>query len=315
MIYRNLGRTGLKTSILSLGTGGARRLGQDTGLGIDGQKRLVAKALEHGINTFDTSCQYGNSETILGKCLTGVDRESYILSTKWSPENVENTDKDLSKELEKSVTESLKRLRTNHIDVMLFHGITPTIYKPVVDKLYPTMIRLKEKGYLRHIGFSTKFTEDPGQDAALIALANDPEAWDVIMLKYGILNQHAEKKILPLARKYGVGVMNMAAVRVKLPDPYLLKNLIADWKARGLIAHDSLPPDNPLGWLLHDNVSSIISAGYKFAAEPESISTVLTGTATINHLEENVEALKYPELSPDDNQTLKDLFSHIVEYA
>ena len=49
MIYRNLGRTGLKTSILSLGTGGARRLGQDTGLGIDGQKRLVAKALEHGI--------------------------------------------------------------------------------------------------------------------------------------------------------------------------------------------------------------------------------------------------------------------------
>ncbi len=70
-----------------------------------------------------------------------------------------------------------------------------------------------------------------------------------------------------------------------------------------------------MGWLLNDDVKSVIDAGYKFAAEPQSISTVITGTATISHLESNVRYLENPALNHMDTQKLKELFSHIVEYG
>ena len=135
------------------------------------------------------------------------------------------------------------------------------------------------------------------------------------MLKYGILNQSAAAKILPLARNHNIGVINMAAVRVKLPDPILLEQLISKWKSSGLIDYDSLPTNNPLGWLVKDNVKSVIEAGYKFAAEPSSISTVLTGTASVEHLKMNVESMKEPSLIEDHMDRLKATLSHIIEYA
>ena len=135
------------------------------------------------------------------------------------------------------------------------------------------------------------------------------------MLKYGILNQHAAKEILPLALKHQVGTINMAAVRVKLPDANLLEELIAKWKSSGLIDINSLPSSDPLGWLIEGNVTSVIEAGYKFAAEPESISTVLTGTASIPHLKMNVESIREPNLKKEHLDRLKNTLSHIVEYA
>ena len=107
----------------------------------------------------------------------------------------------------------------------------------------------------------------------------------------------------------------MAAVRVKLPDPTLLEELIENWKSIGLIAYDSFPTVNPLGWLIKGNVRSVIEAGYKFAGEPNSISTVLTGTSSIEHLRMNVESMKEPWLSEDHMDRLKNTLSHIVEYA
>ena len=65
---------------------------------------------------------------------------------------------------------------------------------------------------------------------------------------------------------------------------------MADWKRRGLIPADGLPDVGPLGWLVHDDVDSIVSAGYKFAADHPGVSTVHTGTANIDHVEKNVAA-------------------------
>ena len=118
-----------------------------------------------------------------------------------------------------------------------------------------------------------------------------------------------------LAREHDVGIMNMAAVRVKLPDPAFLEELIASWKARREIPEDSLPVRNPLGWLVHGDVDSVISAAYKFAADHPAIATVLTGTATIAHLEQNVSALDAPALPEADKDRLINLFGDIVEYA
>ena len=314
MIYRVLGKTGLNTSLLSLGTGGARKLGQTKGLSLLEQKKLVYKAFELGVNFIDTATSYDKSEQILGKILKDIQRQNYFLATKWAPRQ-EYDELGDEKQLELSVDASLRKLKTDCIDVMFLHGLLPGDYETATRRFYPKMMELKKKGKIRFLGFSTRFKIDHAQEAAKKALSSDPEIWDVIMLKYGILNQNVEKEILPLALKHNVGIMNMAAVRVKLPDPELLEKLIQEWKQKGLVDTNAIPDRKPLDWLIHHDVTSVIDAGYRFAAEPFSISTVISGTANINHLEKNAQSLEKPHLPEEDSQRLKEVFSHIVQYA
>jgi L-galactose dehydrogenase len=314
MIYRRLGRTNLSVSLLSLGTGGARRLGQAMGMTLLDQQRLVHHAMDLGVNLIDTAEQYGESESIVGRCLRGIPRNDYFLSTKWSPrvgkEFVPNP-----VALQASVERSLQRLGTDYIDVMLFHGPRVAEYDAVVDQLYPVLNALRNAGKVRYVGLSTPFVHDPAQEVARIALTEHPAMWDVVMLKYGILNQYAANEILTLAARHDVGVMNMAAVRVKLPDAVLLEALIKKWKDDKLIARNALPDTDPLGWLIHDDVGSVIEAGYRFAAEPSVIATVLTGTSSIEHLNANARCLETPKLVSAHSSRLKALFGGIVEYA
>ena len=322
MPRRTLGRTGLSVSLLSLGTGGARQFGSVAGLGAEAQRALVTRALQLGVNLFDTSPGYG-TEAMLGAALEGVPRSDYILCTKWDPKpffpggaasEEEEADVDAVTALTRSVEESCRALNTDYIDVCFFHGVPPEHYDECVDKMYDAMEAQRAAGRVRFIGLSTQFSASPGQEVAQIALERHPEKWDVLMLKYGILNQHAAQTILPLAARHDVGVLNMAAAREKLPDPTLLEETIARWGAEGQLP-EALPAENPLGWLLSPDASTVVSAGYKFGAEPPEVSSVLTGTATMAHLEENAEALVGPPLPAAHSSRLRHLFGDIVEYA
>ena len=141
----------METSILSLGTGGARQFGQTMGHSIKDQTELVHAALDMGINIFDTSTHYGRSESILGNCLSSVRRDSFFVCTKWpARDETGNTILDPAK-LIGSVHKSLARLQTDYIDIMLFHGIMPDEYYSIVENLYPTMTQLKSQGKIRSI--------------------------------------------------------------------------------------------------------------------------------------------------------------------
>ncbi len=314
MQYRTLGRTGLRVSLASFGTGGPSNLGQRTGLTPREQDALVRRCLDLGINLFDTSAEYGDSEEVLGRALRDVPRDSYILATKWAPDK-DGALKSGTQELVDSLEQGLSRLRTSYVDIMQFHGLLASHYQAVVERFYPTMLRLREQGKLRFIGFSERFFSDPRHEAVTLALETHPEHWDTVMLKYGILNQYAARVALPLAQRHNIGVLNMAAVRVKLTRPSELEALVWEWKERGLIPADSLPEKDPLGWLVHDNVDSVVSAGYKFAADHPAISTVLTGTSRIANLERNVAALERPALPYSDRLQLVKLFGDLAEPA
>ena len=317
MQYRPLGKTGIRTPILSLGTGGPSLMGQKSNRSQSDQNALVRYCLDNGINLFDTAPIYLQSEKILGKALKTVPRESYVLVTKWVPNNHTDIRKiaDNPELMIESINKSLKRLQTDYIDVMLFHGVMPEIYDLLVERFYETSAKLKETGKIRFLGLSTRIRDDLKQETALRALELHNNLWDVIMVKYGILNQYASKKILPLALRHNVGVINMAAIRVKLHNPELLVNLVEQWKKLGYIAENSLSQTNPLDWLINKNVNSIASAGYKFAADHPAISSVLTGTSSIKNLNNNIAALEQPYLRKSDSDRLKKLFGDIVEYA
>lgn len=314
MLYRTLGRTGLDVSLLSYGTGGPRLFGQRTEMQLSEQKTLIRRCLDLGINLFDTAEKYGQSEGILGECFDGVPRDSYHVITKWNMDD-DGTATKGPEDLSNAIDRSLRLLRTDYIDVFMFHGLTDANHDEAVEVYHPLFQLLQSEGKIRSIGLSTFFMHDPAQIGALKALQLNPDLWDVIMIKYGILNQHAANEILPLAQKHNVGVVNMAAARVRLPDPKLLAETVTEWKAKGYFAADSLSNKDPLGWLVHDDVESVVAAGYKFAAEHPAISTVLTGTASLDHLEENARALENPRLAEVDTRRLVEVFGDIVEYA
>ena len=135
------------------------------------------------------------------------------------------------------------------------------------------------------------------------------------MLKYGIFNQYGTKEALPLVLKHNTGIMNMSPIRLNIPNPDRLEALITSWKQTGFIPQDSLPDKDPLGWLVHDDVDSVVSAGYKFAADHLAISTVVIGTINMEHLEKNVAALEKPYLPEADKKRLIELFSETEEWA
>ena len=324
MQYRTLGRTGLNVSLLGFGTGGPRSFGQESEVTFEQQKALVHHCLDSGINLFDTAQGYGDSELLLARTLEGVPRDRYVLSSKWdhtewkSARGTGKPDGPIWKDPEKiaeGVEERLQRLQTNHLDIFHIHGVMPEQSAVVADRFGPVITRLKEQGKIRFLSLSERFISDPKHEGCIAGMKRNPELWDIIMLKYGILNQWAAREALPRAQETGAGVMNMAAVRIKLPDPAKLETLIAEWKERELVGRDSVPDKNPLDWLIHDDVTSVVDAAYKFGADHPAIATLLTGTINIEHLKQNIAAMEQPRLPEDDHEKIVQLFSHIAEYA
>jgi aryl-alcohol dehydrogenase-like predicted oxidoreductase len=312
MEYRTLGRTDFRVSVASLGTGGPSVFGQATGLTEAASHRLLRRAFDLGINLIDTAAGYRESEALLGRGLQGIPRHRYFLATKWSPLEGEEPKTDPA-ELVGSVERSLERLQTDVIDLMQLHGVVPGAYRQVADTFYPALVRLREQGKIRWIGITERFFHDPEHRMLPVALADD--CWDTIMLKYGILNMAAARAVLPLAQERNVGVLNMASVRVKLTRPEELSALIADWKRRGLVGRAALPDADPLGWLVRNEVDSVVAAGYKFALDHPAVSTVLTGTADPAHLEANVAAILGPPLPGPDRARLEAVFGPLTEAA
>ena len=309
MEYRTLGRTGLRVSVIGIGTGGPSNFGQSSGVPEEDVARMVGKALDLGINFFDTSAAYRESEAILGRALEGVGRDRYILATKFQPRvDEEPVGADA---VTASVEHSLERLRTDAIDVLQFHGVAPEHYREAVDQLMPAVIRLREQGKIRFVGISETYARDPKHEMIAEALADGH--FDTAMVGYNLLSPTAEHEALPLCQAKDVGVICMVAVRRALSRPDVLLENLGDVRERGLIDRDSLPAEDPLGWLVKGQVASLPAAGYKFAAAHPAISTVLTGTARIAHLEANVDAILGPGLPDEDMARLHDLFGEVWE--
>ncbi|MEA2640229.1 MAG: hypothetical protein QOF51_1623 [Chloroflexota bacterium] len=320
MTFRTLGRTGLEVSVVSLGTGGQSRLGQLTHGDRAASARVIRRALELGINLIDTAPNYADTEEFLGEVLGDVPRTAYLLATK-APITTRRgpaTPDDIVASCE----QSLRRLRTDYVDGLQLHNVGPEDYDAVVEHLYPALQRLKEQGKVRFLGLTERqegrngtspgrATGDPAH--AALSRALDDDIWDTIGVKYGVLNQVAEHEVFPKALARNVGVLNMSAVRVKLAQPDQLAALTADWKARGLLDEDALPERDPLEFLVKGDVPSVIAAGYKFALDHPAITSVLVGTGSVAHLEENVAAALGAPLPSADAVHLRKLFGHIAE--
>ncbi|MEK6613689.1 MAG: aldo/keto reductase, partial [Candidatus Binatota bacterium] len=291
MEYTILGRTGLKVSVAGLGCGGPSRLGQRANKSEKDSIALVRQALDTGVNLLDTAEVYGTEE-IVGKALEGVPRDQVVISTKKAFPL--RDPKDPVGELKKSLEQSLRRLRTDYIDIYHVHGVEPQEYSYVSDNLVADLLRLKEQGKIRFMGVTEAFIEDTKHQMLQRALEDD--CWDVIMVGFNILNQSARTAVFSRALKKNIGVLVMFAVRKALSQPASLSEIWAELRQKGLVDGGS-SVGGPLDFLIKEGSSSTIpEAAYRFCRHEPGVHVVLSGTGSPDHLKANIESLTKPPL-------------------
>jgi L-galactose dehydrogenase len=297
-----LGRTGLNVSVMGLGGGGDSRLGvkADTAEAT----RLVRLALDRGVNFIDTAEAYGTEE-VVGRALSEVRRTDVVLSTKKTTFG----ERPLQPEsVVASLEASLKRLRTDYVDVYHLHGVAPEDYADLRERIVPVLLELRRQGKIRFLGITEKFVVDPQHRMLEQALIDD--IWDVVMVGFNFLNQSARERVFNRTRARNIGTLIMFAVRRALSQPERLAEILTDLAERGQISPEQALEG--LSFLVQPGVAgSIPEAAYRFCHYEPGAHVVLSGTSRESHLLENVTSLGLPELPPATRARLIELFSGV----
>jgi aryl-alcohol dehydrogenase-like predicted oxidoreductase len=282
--YRTFGRTGLELSTVSMGS---NRLG-DPGVDPAQWPPIVARAIELGVNFFDTSISYnqGRSEDVLGVVSSRYDKRIY-LATKVGVEMMSNdfTNREFSAQtILRDVDGQLKRLRRDTIDMYMLHS--PSAEQLDRDDWAVAIEQLKRAGKVRWFGVSE---HDHASGVRAIELGAD-----LLQIEYDLLSPSAEDELLPLARKHDIGIM------VRTP---LARGILSGKFPRG----QALPPDQqwrrPRGdqlllrlerveqlRFLERSGQTLTQAALRWVLQQPGVHCIVPGARTVEQLEENVAA-------------------------
>jgi aryl-alcohol dehydrogenase-like predicted oxidoreductase len=307
MDYTTLGRTELKVSVAGLGCGGPSRLGLRDNKSQRDCVALVRQALDLGVNFLDTAEVYGTEE-IVGKAIAEIPRDRIVLSTK--KKFPLDDPSEPAGEVRKSLEQSLRRLRTDYIDIYHGHGVEPGDYAYASSKLLPVLLRMREEGKIRFIAISEAFLDDPGH--RMLGVALEAGRWDVVMVGFNILNPSARNRVFAKTLQENIGTLVMFAVRRALSQPDRLKAIVADLIQKGAIPPGSVNPDDPLDFLRQEGgAATVPEAAYRFCRHEQGVDVVLTGTGNSAHLQANVEAILKPALPSGVLQRLETIFGNL----
>jgi aryl-alcohol dehydrogenase-like predicted oxidoreductase len=291
---------------MGLGCGGPSQLGQNTHRDRTQSVRLVREALDLGINVLDTAEQYV-TEDVVGEALTAAQRDQVVLSSKRSTGATGPCPRP--DQLIASLEASLKRLRTDYLDIYYLHGVRPQLYTEARDTLVPVLQRLRDQGKIRFLGISEAFELDPAHIMAQEAL--DDDCWDVMMIGFSLLNQTARRLVFPKTTEKNIGTIIMYAVRRALSRPEHLREVLADLHTRGKL-DGTLPHEDPLGFLVHpDGAASVMDAAYRFCRHEPGAQVILSGTGNIEHLKTNAASLNREDIPSADRARLEALFARV----
>jgi aryl-alcohol dehydrogenase-like predicted oxidoreductase len=197
--YRTLGRTGIKVSPYALGTlMFATTMGNDPA----DSARIIHKAIDAGINVVDTADAYGDSEEVVGKALEGR-RDDVVLATKFGrPIGQDPNRQGASRRwIVAAVEGSLRRLRTDHIDLYQLHRPDPDTD---IEETLAALTDLIRSGKVRAIGAS----QTPAADiveAQWVAERRGLARFHTEQPAYSILSRGIEREILPTVQRHGMG--------------------------------------------------------------------------------------------------------------
>src|ERR1700712_1353979 len=206
MNYKLLGRSGLKVSELCLGTMG---FGTESGWGADRETSfaIMDTFANAGGNFLDTANIYklGTSEKIIGEYISNHDRDYFVLATKYTlKDNTTNPNAsgNSRKNMMRSVEESLKRLKTDFIDVLYLHiwdDITP------IDEVLRAMDDLIKQGKVNYIAISDTPAWVVAKGNTLAELMGCSQ-FIALQVEYSLLARTPERELIPMAKHFGITV-------------------------------------------------------------------------------------------------------------
>jgi aryl-alcohol dehydrogenase-like predicted oxidoreductase len=293
MEYRMMGDSSLRVPVMGFGTWalGGTQYGP-----IDAEQCMEAlyRAIEYGVTLVDTAAVYGNgrAEKVLGKYMDTI-RNDIVLVTKcgldWDDEAGTEWRDGSRKRILEGIDESLERLQTSYVDLLLLHYADPKV--PIQESI-EALLEVRASGKARHVGVSN-FNRGQIEEAIKVGgcIANQ--------VPYNMLNRKLEKELFPLCAAHGIGVMTHGSLcsgllsgaitpettfeawdwRSKQPGfrgEALLANLrLADRLKEVAVSLGKTLPQLALNWVINT----------------PGVTTALFGVRTLAELEDNVGAV------------------------
>lgn len=327
MEYRPLGKTGLEVSALGFGCGNVG------GLMIRGtpaeRERAVARAVELGINYFDTAPSYGDgvSERHLGQALKALNVQVYVGTKFHLPEEHMV---DVRGAIARSLEASLERLGMERVDLLQLHNhIAPQRrdgapgVADVLNEVVPALEALREQGKTHFYGITALGeTEAVHQVIAAGAL-------DTIQVCYNLLNPSAGfqmppgfpaqdfGRLLSRARQQRAGVIAIRVLAAGALSGVVTRHPIALPTVEPIASGPDYASDVGRAQRLHalveeGHVESLIEASLRFALTTDAVSTVLVGYSSLDHLEVAARYVSKGSLGPSTLERLSALWKEFA---
>ena len=297
MQIRNLGGSGLRVSAVGLG---CNNFGQR--IDLEASRKVIHKAIDLGITLFDTADIYSNmggSETVLGEVL-GDRRKDIVLATKYSkPMAEDGTKQGASRRyIFQAVEASLKRLKTDYIDLYQQHDYDPLT---PIEETMRALDDLVRQGKVRYLG-NSNFPAWRIAEAEYVARAMNVSRFVSCQDEYSLVVRDIEKDLLPAAQQYNLGL---------LPFFPLASGLLTGKYKRG----EAAPDDTRFGKVarLRDRYvtprneeivdklqayakahgHSMLELAFSWLAARPQVASVIAGATRVEQVEQNVNAINW----------------------
>lgn len=315
MEYTTLGETGLTVSEICLG---CMSFGSGRSWGLDAEEsaKIIDRAIDLGINFFDTANVYstGESESILGNALAEYDRDSQVVATKvyndMNPDNP-NASGLSRKAIEQELANSLERLEMDTIDLYQIHRWD---YDSPVEKTLRTLDDAVHRGEVRYLGASSMWAYQFSQ-ALHTSGMRGLERFISMQNFYNLIYREEEREMLPLCAEESIGVIPWSP----LAQGYLTRpHEEIDATDRG----EELPTrayEQPSTKTINERVEEIAAnegvtmaqIALAWLLEKDWVDAPIVGTTSVSHLEEAVEATTI-SLSASDIQYLEEPYEPVA---
>ena len=323
--YRLLGHSGLRVSPFCLG---AMTFGKEFGFGTDFEesRRILDIYADRGGNFIDTANKYneGTSESFLGEMLQGR-RDSFVLATKYSvstnPANP-NAGGNHRRSLVRALEDSLKRLKTDYIDLYWLHGWD---YRNSIEEVMRALDDLVRQGKILHVGLSNTAAWVVAEGQAIAKL----RGWtpvSAIQIHYNLVERTPEADVLPMAWHHGItpipwsplagGVLSGKYTREDLQD----SNNEKDGSSRkgttkmfGQLSERSLEIADVVKQIAAEIGRSPSQVALNWILQQPSKPLPIIGARKLSHLEDNLGALDFT-LSSEQLDRLNQISAFVMPF-
>ncbi|HYX70727.1 MAG TPA: aldo/keto reductase [Terriglobales bacterium] len=288
---RQFGQTDMQVSVLGFG-------GAEIGfhqVPPEQVGRLLNQALDDGLNVIDTAECYLQSEELIGKAVSHRRKDFYLFTKCGHPEGMEHADWSFASLL-KSIERSLKRLRTDYLDLIQLHSCELEELKK--GEVIRALEEAKRKGYARCLGYSG--------DSQAARFAVESGRFDTLQTSLSIADQEAIEFTLPLARERGLGII------AKRP----IAN--AAWrtgkKPANAYHHAYWERLQKLDYpFLHDSLERSVATALRFTYSIQGIHTMIVGSTQPGRWKENAGLLAAGPLPEAEVQAIRKRWKQVAD--